>query len=871
MSYLDQIARAGGQGDGGPPLSTLGFAPTGRASCKGCGGAIPKGGLRATKFVRSAHHDGYDAAHYHAECLKSPPRGFDPRCVLALPWRDQLAFSGDDAQKDALRGNPDAQRASELLSETRKALANDVKPKDVKQLCEENGYALVSGPKPIPLDTLLDVAADGLCFGRLAKCGACGSRALRHAGAGQGGHALTWCTGWASASTACAFVSRDPPPRESKAWEGSAALRKGKARAALAALLEDADDRAGRGAPDPAAASPPPKKKARTSAAAAPPPPPSPKLKAVPPDSRLLVVDSLALQEAGASGAAGGRVSVVVTHGGRTAMNVQLVLVDSAHEANKFYRLQCLNFGERYAVFSRWGRVGQDDGRGVYSAYGGSRANKCMLHFHPTLADAQQEFSHYFSRHTLNDWPVFAATRAFEQKPGCYDVVRHADAELAGDDDGPAAPAVSRPAADLGGLGIKELKRLAAERGVDVSTCFEKRDLVAAVAAALPAAPAAAPPPASLAPLETSVEAFVRCIMDKKNLEDDLSKRDVDVTKFPLGEISLACVKRAYAALSAASAAVERAEATDAARQSDVDRARDAAAVTSATNDFLRAIPHKVGRGAMAALRLDSRAVIQEKLDLVAALEQVLVRLRLDRSGAAPAAPAADPRDEARRQYDCLGCELTPVGRGTRAYAEIAAYLARGWPRARLDALFEARIPKQEAAFAPHRTDDCRLLWHGSSLANWCGILNGGLRIAPPEAPANGYNFDKGLYFADYASKSAQYCRADDGAPAVLCLAEVAVGRQHRVTAPDVNANNTRRLNSKDSVFAQGRLVPDPAAGDLDHGGAKIPLGAPVAFEPPADAPPQQRFMGHNELIVYEEARHKIRYVLQVRAGPRGP
>ena len=191
--------------------------------------------------------------------------------------------------------------------------------------------------------------------------------------------------------------------------------------------------------------------------------------------------------------------------------------------------------------------------------------------------------------------------------------------------------------------------------------------------------------------------------------------------------------------------------------------------------------------------------------------------------------------------------------------------------RAAPPALFEARIPKQEAAFAPHRTDDCRLLWHGSSLANWCGILNGGLRIAPPEAPANGYNFDKGLYFADYASKSAQYCRADDGAPAVLCLAEVAVGRQHRVTAPDVNANNTRRLNSKDSVFAQGRLVPDPAAGDLDHGGAKIPLGAPVAFEPPADAPPQQRFMGHNELIVYEEARHKIKYVLQVRAGPRGP
>ena len=68
----------------------------------------------------------------------------------------------------------------------------------MKALVEENGYALLSGPKPIPLDVLVDIAADGLAFGRLAKCAACGSRALRHAGAGQGAHALTWRAGRAA-------------------------------------------------------------------------------------------------------------------------------------------------------------------------------------------------------------------------------------------------------------------------------------------------------------------------------------------------------------------------------------------------------------------------------------------------------------------------------------------------------------------------------------------------------------------------------------------------------------------------------------------------------------------------------------------------
>lgn len=31
------------------------------------------------------------------------------------------------------------------------------------------------------------------------------------------------------------------------------------------------------------------------------------------------------------------------------------------------------------------------------------------------------------------------------------------------------------------------------------------------------------------------------------------------------------------------------------------------------------------------------------------------------------------------------------------------------------------------------------LLWHGSRMSNWAGILSQGLRIAPPEAPVTGY------------------------------------------------------------------------------------------------------------------------------------
>jgi poly [ADP-ribose] polymerase len=79
-----------------------------------------------------------------------------------------------------------------------------------------------------------------------------------------------------------------------------------------------------------------------------------------------------------------------------------------------------------------------------------------------------------------------------------------------------------------------------------------------------------------------------------------------------------------------------------------------------------------------------------------------------------------------------------------------------------------------------------KLLWHGSRLCNYVGILNQGLRIAPKEAPTSGYMFGmfslslnliqfqlflnmnssshlflwlgKGIYFADIFVKSANFC-----------------------------------------------------------------------------------------------------------------
>jgi len=73
-----------------------------------------------------------------------------------------------------------------------------------------------------------------------------------------------------------------------------------------------------------------------------------------------------------------------------------------------------------------------------------------------------------------------------------------------------------------------------------------------------------------------------------------------------------------------------------------------------------------------------------------------------------------------------------------------------------------------------------KLLWHGSRLCNFVGILNQGLRIAPPEAPTSGYMFGKGLYFADRIQKSAEFCYpSPDNLTGLLVLADVVLGQPY--------------------------------------------------------------------------------------------
>ena len=92
-----------------------------------------------------------------------------------------------------------------------------------------------------------------------------------------------------------------------------------------------------------------------------------------------------------------------------------------------------------------------------------------------------------------------------------------------------------------------------------------------------------------------------------------------------------------------------------------------------------------------------------------------------------------------------------------------------------IEEVFKVARKGEAKRFKPFRALPNRmLLWHGSRVTNFAGILSQGLRIAPPEvsqccflmyvvlfifylifvkAPVTGYMFGKGIYFADMVTR----------------------------------------------------------------------------------------------------------------------
>ena len=106
------------------------------------------------------------------------------------------------------------------------------------------------------------------------------------------------------------------------------------------------------------------------------------------------------------------------------------------------------------------------------------------------------------------------------------------------------------------------------------------------------------------------------------------------------------------------------------------------------------------------------------------------------------------------QKYESLNTKIREVDKKSKEFKMIEKYVAstHGTTHTQyklsITDLFAVEREGETKAFEDggFGTDPNRqLLWHGSRICNWAGILCNGLRIAPKEAVASGYMFGKGL------------------------------------------------------------------------------------------------------------------------------
>ena len=214
--------------------------------------------------------------------------------------------------------------------------------------------------------------------------------------------------------------------------------------------------------------------------------------------------------------------------------------------------------------------------------------------------------------------------------------------------------------------------------------------------------------------------------------------------------------------------------------------------LTDFSSKFFTIIPHDFGFKHMYQFVINTKEKLKAKLEMVQSLGDIEIASRLLEQ------TADTNKSEVDSNYEKLHCRIINLDKNSEDYKLIEDYVST--THAATHNTYTLSI---EDAFKIDREGETEryrkdiggemLLWHGSRLTNFAGILSQGLRIAPPEAPVNGYMFGKGLYFADMVSKSANYCSAfSSDNIGLLLLCKVAIGKTRDLYFADYNAGNLR-------------------------------------------------------------------------------
>ncbi|VDD80054.1 unnamed protein product, partial [Mesocestoides corti] len=487
------------------------------------------------------------------------------------------------------------------------------------------------------------------------------------------------------------------------------------------------------------------------------------------------------------------------------------------HNNNKYYVGQVLrdDFGGGYAVWFRWGRVGKTAQTSLQQVFAQDRAIAL--------------FKSKFRSKTGNLWEN---RHNFTKVSGLYDLIEQ--------DFGVSLRSGFRSYLFEDDTNDNDTKEEAPKKQVE-----------------------------SLLPPE--VFALIALISDVRDMERQMREMNYDARRAPLGKLTQSQIKAGYQALNDVSDCLEELKkltATDSTtttgkKTRNVKRKSSDASLKraiqdrllQACNNFYTRIPHDFGMRVPPLI--DTPDALKTELDLLKALEDIEVAfsiIEMDKN-----ITDLHPAD---RNYNNLHCDIKPIKAGAKMERIIKDYIRM--THAPTHDSYELEVLQTFELCKSGETEVFKdygrrwLLWHGSRMSNWMGILGRGLKIAPPEAPSTGYMFGKGVYFADCASKSANYTHVTSSNDiGIMALCEVSLGECNELLNADYNANNLP--SGKHSVKGLGSHMTDPSTWITLDDGVVVPSGKIIASNV------KDACLFYNEYIVYDIRQIRLRYLVQLK------
>ena len=355
--------------------------------------------------------------------------------------------------------------------------------------------------------------------------------------------------------------------------------------------------------------------------------------------------------------------------------------------------------------------------------------------------------------------------------------------------------------------------------------------------------------------LNPDVMELISLIYNKKMINDNLHEIGYDSQKMPLGKLSpvtlttgLNILKQIESELKSKNPSKEQ--------------------LKKYSSEFYTQIPHNFGFQKMYNFIIDTIEKVKEKIDMISVLSDMKITLKILESVKDTEEYENEEEKQIHDYYNQLKCDIRSISPNEAIYSTLNKYLTAtvdkndsdgfgGYYsyRNRLSLVKAYELNRHGEVDKFKNLGNKKLLWHGSRITNFVGILSQGLRIAPPEAPSSGYLYGKGVYFADMAQKSSMYCYPVNNI-ALILLGEVSLGKEDQRTSCDFNLPKTMKSDA-DSVHALGRLEPD--GGETINGNVFVPNGNAKINEK------NQLCNDYAEYIVYNVDQIKLRYLLKIR------